>query len=132
MVVDDEKDITEVLKVRLEESGFLVDAFNDPLLALSALNGRLYDLAIFDIRMPRMTGFELFREFRRRGNKSPVCFLTAFDINRNEFEKLFPGARVALFIKKSVRIPRLVSLINEAIDDGSVRTEARYGTKAKA
>jgi CheY-like chemotaxis protein len=58
--VDDELDITLAIKTVLEESGFFqVEAFYDPVLALSRFKAGAYDLAILDIRMPEMNGFQL-------------------------------------------------------------------------
>jgi DNA-binding response OmpR family regulator len=62
-VVDDEQDIT--LKTTLEETGsFQVEAFSDPVLALSEFKAGVYDLAVLDIRMPGMNGFQLYRKLK--------------------------------------------------------------------
>jgi DNA-binding response OmpR family regulator len=80
-LVDDELDITLTLKIALEESGFLqVEAFYDPVLALSRFKAEAYDLAILDIRMPEIDGFELYRKLRKIDNKLKICFLTAADL----------------------------------------------------
>ena len=57
LVVDDEPDITLVIKSGLEGSGYLVDVFNDPAQALSSFKPNYYDMLVLDIRMPMMTGF---------------------------------------------------------------------------
>ena len=73
-MVDDEADITVTLKMALEDSGFFqVNTFNDPVEALSGFRPGLYDLALLDIRMPKLNGFQLFRKLR-------VCFLTAANL----------------------------------------------------
>ena len=64
MVVDDEVDITAIIKVALERANFQVDVYNDPLLALSDYKTGMYDLLLFDIRMPGMNGFELYRKIK--------------------------------------------------------------------
>jgi DNA-binding response OmpR family regulator len=86
LVVDDEPDITLAFSMGLEDSGFEVDAFNDPLLALEALKKqkKSYDLALIDVKMPKMNGFELFKEIRKVNDKVKVCFATAFDIQEEE------------------------------------------------
>jgi DNA-binding response OmpR family regulator len=58
-LVDDEMDISLLYKTGLEENGFLVDVFNDPLRALSSFRAGQYDLLLLDIKMPKMNGFEL-------------------------------------------------------------------------
>ena len=71
MIVDDEPDVNLTLKMVLEENGFKVDSFTDPLLALENFKGEsgLYDMLILDIRMPDMNGFELYREIKKIDNK---------------------------------------------------------------
>jgi DNA-binding response OmpR family regulator len=59
MIVDDESDVVFTLKKHLEENGFEVNTFVDPVLALQNFKVNFYDLLILDIRMPKMNGFEL-------------------------------------------------------------------------
>ncbi len=80
-MVDDELDITLALKIALEESGlFRVEAFYGPVLALSRFKAGAYDLAILDIKMPEMDGFELYRKLRKIDNKLKIYFLTAAEL----------------------------------------------------
>jgi DNA-binding response OmpR family regulator len=80
-MVDDEPDIIFTLKTSLEESGlFQVDTFYDSVLASSRFRAGAYDLALIDIRMPEMDGFELYRKLRDIDNTLKVCFLTATDL----------------------------------------------------
>lgn len=111
-IVDDEPDITTVLKKGLEQYGFVVEAFNDPEVALSNFKPDYYDLMIIDIRMPKINGFELYRELRKRDSKVKVCFLTAFEIYYEEFRKMFPNIDVRSFVRKPVAISSLVKQIN--------------------
>jgi two-component system response regulator ChvI len=81
LLVDDELDITVTLKMALEESGFLqVEAFYDPVLALPKFKAGAYDLAILDIKMPEIDGFELYRKLREIDNTLKICFLTAAEL----------------------------------------------------
>jgi DNA-binding response OmpR family regulator len=80
-MVDDEPDVVFTLKTTLEESGFFqVDTFYDSVSASSRFKAGAYDLALLDIRMPEMDGFELYRKLREIDNKLKVCFLTATDL----------------------------------------------------
>jgi DNA-binding response OmpR family regulator len=82
LLVDDELDITLTIKMVLELSGFFqVEAFYDPVLALLRFKPGAYDLAIIDIRMPEMNGFQLFRKLREIDNNLKICFLTAAELN---------------------------------------------------
>ncbi|MDQ3807167.1 MAG: response regulator [Thermoproteota archaeon] len=114
-VVDDEPDITTVLKKGLERHGFAVDAFNDPQAALVSYQPMYYDLMLIDIRMPRINGFNLYRQLKKKDTGVKVCFLTAFQIYYEEFRKMFPTIDVKAFIRKPISIPNLVSQINAAI-----------------
>lgn len=91
LLVDDEPDITFALSIGLEDNGFVVNAFNDPLLALQSFKdkkGGSFALALIDIKMPKMNGFELYNEIRKIDDKVPVCFITAFDIEKHDVECL--------------------------------------------
>ena len=114
-VVDDEPDITNVLKKGLERNGFTVDTFNDPQAALASFQPMHYDIMIIDIRMPRINGFDLYRQVKKRDTGVKVCFLTAFQIYYEEFRKMFPTIDVKAFIRKPVSISNLVNQINVAI-----------------
>jgi two-component system, OmpR family, response regulator ChvI len=114
-IVDDEPDITNVLKKGLERNGFTVDTFNDPQAALASIPPRYYDLVIIDIRMPRINGFDLYRQLKKRDSAVKVCFLTSFQIYCEEFRMLFPKIDVKAFNRKPVRISNLVNQINAAI-----------------
>ena len=114
-IVDDEPDITTVLKKGLEQNRFSVDAFNDPQAALAHFKPSYYDLMVIDIRMPKMNGFDLYRQLRKKDGNVRVCFLTAFEIYYEEFRQLFPTIDVRAFVRKPVSIQSLVKLINETI-----------------
>jgi DNA-binding response OmpR family regulator len=91
LLVDDEPDITFALSIGLEDNGFVVNAFNDPLLALQSFKDQKegsFALALVDIKMPKMNGFELYNEIRKIDDKVPVCFITAFDIEKQDVECL--------------------------------------------
>ena len=111
LIVDDEQDIIDSLRIGLERQGFLVDAFNDPLDALSHFKAGAYDAIILDIRMPGMTGFELFRKLIDIDSDARVCFLTAFEVYKDEFQRLFPDLKVQCFLRKPISISDLTAQI---------------------
>src|SRR5919198_2858171 len=80
----------------LEDTGlFEVDSFTDPTLALSSFKSNTYDLAILDIKMLKMNGFELYEKMKNIDNKMKVCFLTAFGEGyHEEFKGRFQGEQV--------------------------------------
>jgi CheY-like chemotaxis protein len=77
LFVDNEPDMTTILKMALGRAGFTVDIFNNPLLALKNFKPNLYDLALLDIMMPEMDGIELYKQLKKIDPSIKVCFLTA-------------------------------------------------------
>jgi DNA-binding response OmpR family regulator len=77
LVIDDEIDSNPSLKLVLEDNGFKVDVFNDPLSALENLKPEFYDLLIIDTNMRKINGMTLYDEIKKIDNKARVCFLTA-------------------------------------------------------
>jgi DNA-binding response OmpR family regulator len=117
LIVDDQVEITDALQEGLERRGFEVDAFNDPRAALAEFKPSTYGISILDIRMPTMNGFELYREMRKIDGKANVCFLTAFDVHKDEFERLFPDVKAKAFLTKPVTIESLTARLNELLGE---------------
>jgi DNA-binding response OmpR family regulator len=121
LLVDDEPDITFSFNMILEDNGFVVDAFNDPLDALSSFKRGFYDIALLDIRMPKMNGFELSSELRKTDEKMKIVFMTAFDIhsedenNNNKKSKFLLSNEAPTVLKKPISLNDLVSKINKEL-----------------
>lgn len=75
-LVDDDRNILTSVAMGLEAEGFRVDTYADGLEALDGLSRKPVDLAVLDIKMPRIDGMELLERLRRRGDL-PVIFLTS-------------------------------------------------------
>ena len=84
-LVDDDRNILTSVSMALEAEGYAVQTYTDGSTALSGLQGSAPDIAIFDIKMPRMDGMELLRRFRQFSNV-PVIFLTS---KADEIDELF-------------------------------------------
>ena len=112
LIVDDEPDVNLTLKMTLEENGFEVDTFTDPLLALDNFRTGLYDLIILDIKMPKMNGFELYGEIKKINSRLTVCFLTAGEMHYGGYGDIFDQNR---FIRKPIENQELVKRITEII-----------------
>ena len=116
LVVDDEPDLTQVSTLALEYHGFKVDSFNDPQEALSKFKPGSYDLIILDIKMPKMDGFELYHEIKKKDNNAKVCFLTASELYYEEFRKKeYCALDRNLFIQKPIDNEHLVKEINKML-----------------
>jgi two-component system response regulator ChvI len=90
-LVDDDRNILTSVSMVLEAEGYDVETFTDGASALSSLTQSPPDLAIFDIKMPRMDGMELLRRLRQK-NDLPVIFLTSKDEEIDEVIGLRMGA----------------------------------------
>ena len=113
LVVDDEPDLTKVSTLALEYHGFKVDTFNDPQEALSKFKPGSYDLIILDIKMPKMDGFELYEELKKKDNDVKVCFLTASELYYEEFRKKeYHALDKNLFIRKPIDNEDLLKEVN--------------------
>ena len=90
-LVDDDRNILTSVTMALESEGYDVRAFADGEVALRGLSSRPVDLAILDIKMPRMDGIELLARLRRHSDV-PVIFLTSKDEEVDEILGLRMGA----------------------------------------
>lgn len=114
-LVDDESDVTTALTFALEDYGFEVDSYNNPLAALSNFKSNYYDLAILDIKMPEMDGFELLRKIRTEDENLRICFLTALTDLRDhmlDINDLSPSFVKDWVIRKPISNKDLLSDIN--------------------
>ena len=117
LLVDDEPDVTLGFEIGLEDNGFAVDAFNDPLQALSNFKSDFYDLALIDYKLPMMNGFELYKELRKTDDKVKVCFITASEIyyHKEIAKELLSGLGVRRLIRKPIRIDDLVKELEQEL-----------------
>lgn len=116
LVVDDEPDLTTICGLALQHHGFSVTTFNDPFEALSSFRPGYYDLIILDIKMPKMDGFELYDELKKRDSDARVCFLTASELYYREFrKKKYYTLDKDLFIQKPIDNEDLLNKIIKII-----------------
>lgn len=111
LIVDDEKDITGTFKKALEQQDFEVITYDDPELALSQFKENWFDLLLLDLKMPKISGFELYRRLKKIDSKPKVCFITAFDVYYDEFKKVFPSLEVKCFLRKPISMSDLVEQV---------------------
>ena len=114
MVVDDELDICLMLKVVLENNGFIVDYYYNPVVAVDEFKSNFYDLIILDIQMPDINGFQLYREIRKKDIKAKICFLTA---SESLFDIAYKFTPVYTFIRKPVENKELIRIINDVLNN---------------
>lgn len=121
-LVDDDRNILTSVAIALESEGYRVDTYTDGTSALAGMGDQPPDLAIFDIKMPRMDGMELLRRFRQKSDL-PVIFLTSKD---DEIDELF-GLKMGAddFIRKPFSQRLLVERVKAVLRrSGNVRSES--------
>ena len=120
LLVDNEPDVTYAIRTVLEDNGFEVDSFNDPVLVCDTYKSNYYDLVILDIKMPKMDGFQLYDCIRQKDEKTKICFLTASEL----FYESLRQARNLLgdvlgeqyFIQKPIKTDELIRRLTDLIN----------------
>jgi DNA-binding response OmpR family regulator len=118
IMVDDEPDVNITIKTALEENGdFQVDTFNDAESALFAFKPGHYDLAILDVKMPGMNGFQLCRRLREIDKKLKISFLTATELTyfQDIDSVIINDLRTDCFITKPVNTTDLIDRLKAII-----------------
>jgi CheY-like chemotaxis protein len=124
LLVDNEPDVTYAIRTVLEDNGFEVDSFNDPVLVCDTYKSNYYDLVILDIKMPKMDGFQLYDCIRQKDRKTKICFLTASEM----FYESLRQARNLLgdvlgeqyFIQKPIKTEELIRRLTDLINSPPV------------
>lgn len=92
VLVDDDRNITTSVAMALEAEGFTVRTFNDGEAGLKGIHDEKPDLAVLDVKMPRMDGFELLENLRKENQTLPIIFLTSKDDEIDQVLGLRMGA----------------------------------------
>ena len=105
LLIDDDADILTIFKHSLAQVGIHTYGFTNPMLAVEHFrrNANSYDIVIIDIRMPHMSGFQVARAVKQIRPDIKVAFATSFDINKSEFDKIFPSTEADAFITKPIK-----------------------------
>ncbi len=117
-LVDDDRNILTSVSIALEAEGYQINTYSDGVSALQGLEDNPPDMAIFDIKMPRMDGMELLRRLRQKSDL-PVIFLTSKD---DEIDELF-GLKMGAddFIRKPFSQRLLVERVKVVLRRGQNR-----------
>jgi CheY-like chemotaxis protein len=117
LIVDDVENVALFFKLALEQAGFVVDMYNNPLKSLSDYRVGKYDLILLDIRMPAMNGFQLYSKIRQLDVNAKVCFMTAFEEYYDEFKRLFPDPKnKKCFIRKPIGVNDLIKTVKSHLN----------------
>ena len=113
LIAEDDQDIRALLKLQLEKEGYACVAVKDGMAAFDALQDEAFDLALLDVMMPRLDGFNLLRRIREAGNMLPVIFLTARGDDMDKILGLGIGADD--YLVKPFSMAELVARVGAAI-----------------
>jgi two-component system response regulator ChvI len=131
-LVDDDRNILTSVSIALENEGHNVRTYTDGAAALAALTATPPDMAVLDIKMPRMDGMELLRRLRQKTNM-PVIFLTSKDEEVDELMGLRMGAddyikkpfSQRLLIERISTILRRNEVVSGAVEDSGAESLVR-------
>jgi two-component system, OmpR family, response regulator ChvI len=116
LVIDDDEDITTILKLGLKRYDFEVDSYNDPQKAIVDFKRGKYRLVILDVRLRETNGFDLYRTLKKIDSDMKVCFFTAYAMYEDTFHALFPELKPDCFLRKPMPIPELAGKIRRLIE----------------
>ena len=125
-LVDDDRNILTSVQMTLEAEGFEVETYNDGQSALDAFSRKMPDMAVLDIKMPRMDGMDLLQRLRQK-SEVPVIFLTSKDDEIDEVLGLRMG-RMTMFAN---HFPS-VCLLNASAQSCAAKTRSLRTMPAKA
>ena len=128
-LVDDDRNIVASVSIALEAEGFKVRTYGDGAEALRGLTAQPVDLAVLDIKMPRMDGMELLQRLRRT-SAMPVIFLTSKDDEVDELMGLRMGADD--YIKKPFSQRLLIERIRALLRRGELAREGGEAAVSQA
>jgi DNA-binding NtrC family response regulator len=124
MVVDDDVGIVRIIQLGLQKAGFDVHKFVDPIVALQHLEEeqgeqqqqescKACEVLVSDVRMPHMSGFQLVKRVKQFRPEMKVIMMTAFEVNKEEFQSINPSMQIDGLIRKPFTPAKLVEVINK-------------------
>ena len=117
MVVEEERNMATSIKLALETNDFPVEMFTDPILALKEFdkNAHDYSLIIIDLKMTRMSAFELMRETKVKNPDLKVLLITTFEIKPLEFSRVLPSVKIEGLIEKPSLLNKIIPSVNKIL-----------------
>jgi DNA-binding response OmpR family regulator len=114
LVVEDEKSMARALELKLTSSGYDVTVAYDGSEALDALQKGTFDIALLDLIMPKVDGFEVLRQMKERGDKTPVIVSTNLSQSEDEKRAKELGAK-DYFVKSDTPITEVIAYIKKVL-----------------
>lgn len=120
LIVEDEKEIAEGTKAILEKEGYAVDVIYDGLYGMEYVLSDIYDLILLDVMLPKINGFDILKNARAEGVKTPVIFLTAKSLIEDKIYGLDLGADD--YLTKPFDAGELLARIRARLRSGTTET----------
>jgi DNA-binding NtrC family response regulator len=111
LVVDDNRSLTEALGDVFEAKGYAVELAFDGDQAVERVRSSSFDCILMDVRMPRMSGVDAFKEIKKLSPAVPVILMTAYSVQGLIEEARAEG--VAAIVQKPVAIDKIIAIIEE-------------------
>ena len=100
----------------LKNDTYFVDAFTNPIEAISQFKANAYDFVLLDVVMPDMDGFELYEEIKKIDPNVKVCFMTAYDVNYESLKDIFEAPDIeGTYFKKPFEIKELIEYLDNEL-----------------
>lgn len=123
LLVDDEQNILRTAKICLENAGFEVEAFADPMKALEALRQRSYDIGLYDLKMQPLDGMQLLRDTRQISPETTVVLMTAHGSIDSAVEAIKLGAFD--YLQKPFEFSELQTFAEKVYEHHRLRSEVQ-------
>lgn len=114
LVVDDERNVADLLKLQLDDVGFRVDVANDGAVGINRIQSKRYDIILLDLKMPRINGLEVLRFAKENQPDAQVLMLTGYGDIKTAVDTIKMGAFD--FITKPYNFDELLVSVNNALE----------------
>ncbi|HEY7570835.1 MAG TPA: response regulator [Nitrososphaeraceae archaeon] len=113
LIVDDNPDIVFTLRSVFEEypERFQISTYTNPMEVLSTFQTDYYDLALIDINMPILNGFQLCEKLVDLDANLRVCFMSGGEMNQDAIREIYPKISIGCFIKKPIGAGELIERV---------------------
>lgn len=121
LIVDDDKDITDLLEVLVRKEGFKVEKAGDGLEAQARARATPPDLVLLDLMLPKAGGFETLQALQAEDSDIPVIVITGRRLDRTTSEMIKQQSNVKEFMEKPVKTELLIASIHQLLKTRPVR-----------
>jgi CheY-like chemotaxis protein len=111
-----------IIKLSLQNAGFEVHAYTDPNEAFERYVPNYYDLLVFDFKMQKLNGFELYRKIQQKDNNNnsnnnyaKVCFLSADETHYKQYQESMPQLSADHFLHKPIALKDFVNKVKKLL-----------------